>query len=70
MGVIINLLKCTGCGSCTYLCPAGVLVLDDLKCRIQAGCTSCGECVDACSFKAIKLEGQKTGKGHSKKRGN
>ncbi len=56
MGIEIDLLKCTGCGSCIYLCPVGVLAIEDTKCSVKEGCTSCGICVDACSFKAIKLE--------------
>ena len=56
MGIKIDLLKCTGCGDCVYLCPVGVLAIEDMKCQVAEGCTSCGACVDACSFKAIKLE--------------
>jgi ferredoxin len=56
MAIKIDPLKCTGCGSCIYLCPAGVLTVVDMKCQAQEGCTSCGICVDACPFKAIKLE--------------
>jgi electron transfer flavoprotein alpha subunit len=56
MGIKIDLLKCTGCGTCISLCPVGVLSIEDTKCRVQEGCTSCGACVDACSFEAIKLE--------------
>jgi ferredoxin len=56
MGVRIDLLKCTGCGNCTYLCPVGVLVIVDTKCRVRGGCTSCGDGVDPCSFQAINLE--------------
>jgi NAD-dependent dihydropyrimidine dehydrogenase PreA subunit len=56
MTVIIDPLKCTGCGNCTFLCSNGALVIDDCKCRVHDGCIDCGVCVDACSFKAIKPE--------------
>jgi ferredoxin len=56
MPVKIDVLKCTGCGNCTYLCPTGALTIDELKCRVLDGCTGCGVCVEACSFQAIKLE--------------
>jgi NAD-dependent dihydropyrimidine dehydrogenase PreA subunit len=59
MGIAIDSLKCTGCGSCVFMCPAGVLAVEGTKCRVLEGCTSCGACVDACSFKAIKLEKRK-----------
>jgi caffeyl-CoA reductase-Etf complex subunit CarE len=68
MGVIIDTLKCTGCGNCTFLCPVGALVIEDLKCRVGESCTSCGVCIENCSFKAIKPEVPKTVKG--KKHGN
>ena len=53
----IDVLKCTGCGNCIFLCPVGALVIDDSKCRVLEGCIACGTCLEACSFKAIKLEG-------------
>jgi NAD-dependent dihydropyrimidine dehydrogenase PreA subunit len=52
----IDPLKCTGCGNCTFLCSAGVLAIDDLKCRVYDGNSDCGVCLDACPFQAIKLE--------------
>ncbi len=56
MGVKIDLLKCVGCGACTFVCPVGVLAVEDMKCRVKEGCISCGECVDVCQWRAITLE--------------
>jgi ferredoxin len=56
MGVKIDLLKCVGCGQCPYICPVGVLSVEDMKCRVREGCISCGMCVDTCHWQAITLE--------------
>jgi electron transfer flavoprotein alpha subunit len=57
MGIKIDTLRCTGCGACTLICPAGVLMVeDDMKCHVSEGCTSCGLCLDSCSWQAITLE--------------
>ncbi len=56
MGITIDLLKCTGCGACTYICPVGVLEIIDMKARVNEGCISCGKCVNVCNFMAITLE--------------
>ncbi len=66
MGVKIDTLKCTGCEACVYVCPVGVLYIDDMKCRVAEGCTSCGLCVDRCQWRAITLE-NKTGASKRKK---
>jgi electron transfer flavoprotein alpha subunit len=55
MGVKIDVLKCVGCGACIYLCPVGVLAIEDMKCRVKEGCISCGKCVDTCNWQAITL---------------
>lgn len=65
MAVKIDLLKCTGCGQCLYICPVGVLNVEDMKCRVGEGCTSCGECVEKCLWQAITLE-----EGSTKKKRN
>jgi ferredoxin len=55
MSIKIDLLKCIGCGACTYVCPVEVLEIIDMKCRVAEGCISCGKCVPACTFEAITL---------------
>jgi NAD-dependent dihydropyrimidine dehydrogenase PreA subunit len=62
MGVRIDTLRCTGCGACTYLCPVGVLVIEDMKCRVEEGCISCGNCVERCHWQAITLVDEPAGK--------
>jgi NAD-dependent dihydropyrimidine dehydrogenase PreA subunit len=62
MGVKIDTLRCTGCGACTYLCPVGVLVIEDMKCRVEEGCISCGKCVERCHWQAITLVDEPAGK--------
>jgi ferredoxin len=70
MDIKIDLLKCTGCGTCTYLCPVGVLSVVDMKCRVAEGCISCGNCVEICSFKAISVDDPIMKKETREKHGN
>jgi electron transfer flavoprotein alpha subunit len=68
MGVKIDTLRCTGCEACVYVCPVGVLIVeDDMKCHVGEGCISCGLCVDRCQWQAITLTDDKPGK--KRKRG-
>jgi len=54
MGVKIDTLRCTGCEACVYVCPVGVLMVEeDMKCHVSEGCISCGLCVDRCHWRAI-----------------
>ena len=62
MGVKIDTLKCVGCGACTFVCPVGVLLVEDMKCRVREGCISCGLCVDQCHWQAITLIDETTKK--------
>lgn len=70
MGVKIDTLRCTGCEACVYVCPVGVLMVeDDMKCHVSEGCISCGLCVDRCHWRAITLEKEvKKRKKHGHKR--
>jgi electron transfer flavoprotein alpha subunit len=54
--IIIDLEKCTGCGSCEPVCPFGLIEVADEKAQIKEGCNLCGACVDACAEDAIIIE--------------
>jgi len=62
MGVRIDVLRCVGCGACTYVCPVGVLAVEDMKCRVKEGCISCDACVEMCHWQAITLQNKKAKK--------
>ncbi|MDY6877264.1 MAG: 4Fe-4S binding protein [Chloroflexota bacterium] len=54
--VWIDVTRCTGCGACVEVCPAGAIGLVDGKARVdEESCTGCGACVDACAEGAIQL---------------
>jgi len=49
--------KCTGCGLCEEVCPAGAISVDDVA-QVDAGkCNDCGACVEECPNEAISLNG-------------
>ncbi len=52
MGILkpaIYMADCTGCGTCTFMCPEKAIVLEDDKAKIiWDKCNLCGACVGAC----------------------
>jgi ferredoxin len=53
--------RCTGCGACVEICPAGAIALAHEKAQVdEALCTGCHACVDVCPQEAIQpmIEGQ------------
>ncbi len=48
--------KCTGCGSCVEVCPAGAITVDRIAAIDAEACLECGACVDECPNEAISLE--------------
>jgi NAD-dependent dihydropyrimidine dehydrogenase PreA subunit len=50
--------RCTGCGKCEEICPAGVFRIEEDLSKVEnpEECTECGACVDECPSEAIELE--------------
>jgi NAD-dependent dihydropyrimidine dehydrogenase PreA subunit len=54
MAVIVDLEKCTGCGTCEEVCPVGALKVESDKAVIdEETCVDCGTCIEECLEKAI-----------------
>lgn len=48
--------KCTACGCCISICPAGAISFKDERAFIdEAACLGCGECLCACKFDAVSI---------------
>lgn len=48
---------CTGCGTCTFMCPEKAIVIEDDKAKIiWDKCNLCGACVGACPTDLITEE--------------
>jgi len=46
--------KCTGCGSCTDVCPTEAIGIEQGKAEISIECTDCGACTRVCPEGAIR----------------
>ncbi len=56
--VIRNEERCTHCGACVAICPAGALVVDPKTRRVDFNkdkCIACGICVPACPPRAMEI---------------
>lgn len=51
--------KCTACGICASLCPAGAIDPESPKGVDKEKCIKCGRCIVACPFKARRFYGIK-----------
>ncbi|MCL6431521.1 MAG: 4Fe-4S binding protein [Anaerolineae bacterium] len=52
----VNLLKCTGCGRCVDVCPAGAMQVVAGHARVDAArCQGCEACVGACPEGALSV---------------
>jgi L-aspartate semialdehyde sulfurtransferase ferredoxin len=50
--------RCTSCGACVTICPAGVFSLEPLTLRVDFNsgkCVACGLCINACPPRAMEL---------------
>jgi len=54
-GVIINQVKCVGCGDCTEACPLSAIFVDPLR-KKAVVCIHCGECVEWCPHDILVKE--------------
>jgi len=49
--------ECTGCGTCTFLCPEKAIIMEDDRAKILWDkCELCGACVGACPTDIISEE--------------
>jgi NAD-dependent dihydropyrimidine dehydrogenase PreA subunit len=56
--VAIDAMRCTGCGACLAICPAGALRLDGEVAQVDPrACLGCGVCVPECPAQAIAQPG-------------
>jgi ferredoxin len=56
--VIRNEERCTHCGACVAICPAGAFLLDPVTRRVDFyddKCLACGICLSACPPRAMEL---------------
>ena len=56
--VVWNELRCTHCGACIALCPAGAFTLDPITRRVvfdNDKCVVCELCIKACPPRAMEL---------------
>ncbi len=49
--------KCTGCGTCSTVCPVGAISLEGKSARLSASkCIGCASCIAACAAGAVELD--------------
>jgi ferredoxin len=54
MSVIVDLEKCTGCGTCEEGCPVEAIKVENDKAVVdKEACVDCGTCIEECPEKAI-----------------
>jgi NAD-dependent dihydropyrimidine dehydrogenase PreA subunit len=54
MAVIVDLEKCTGCGTCEEGCPVEAIKVENEKAVVdEETCVDCGTCIEECSESAI-----------------
>ncbi|HIJ54405.1 MAG TPA: 4Fe-4S binding protein [Planctomycetes bacterium] len=62
MVAVVLAEKCTGCGICADVCPAGAIEVNEQAIVNAEACTGCAACVSECPNEAIILAQKKVGK--------
>jgi nitroreductase/Pyruvate/2-oxoacid:ferredoxin oxidoreductase delta subunit len=53
---VVDREKCTGCGLCVKVCPAGTLTMEDGKAAVTgASSMGCGQCAAVCPADAVRV---------------
>jgi ferredoxin len=53
---VVNQKKCTGCGTCTDVCPTEAIRIAEGKAQIGMECMDCGACPRVCPEGAIRKQ--------------
>ncbi len=53
--VCVDPEKCTGCATCTFVCPTDAIAMVNGVARIGDDCFACGACVEECPEGALML---------------
>lgn len=54
MAVMVDVEKCTGCGTCGEGCPVEAIKVENDKAVVDGeACIDCGTCIDECPVEAI-----------------
>jgi ferredoxin len=53
---VVNEEKCTGCGTCTDVCPVEAIRITEGKANIGMECMDCGACPRVCPEGAIRKQ--------------
>ena len=58
MAAVVDMEKCTGCGTCEEICPVEAITVDSKAKVNDEECLDCGSCVDECPEGALSIEEQ------------
>ncbi|HAP32481.1 MAG TPA: 6-hydroxynicotinate reductase, partial [Firmicutes bacterium] len=53
--LIVDQVKCTGCGSCAKDCPVAAIAVCEKKAIVAEHCVYCGVCLRVCRAGALAL---------------
>ena len=53
---VVNQDRCTGCGSCSDVCPSDAIRIESGKAGIGIECMDCGACPRVCPEGAIRKQ--------------